>query len=382
MPSESKKIRILFITSNLGIGGLEQVIVQICTHIDKKIFEPAVCCLHFKGDLAKQLESLGVRVYLAGVIKPDYMAFLKILPIIKKFKPQIVHTHNINASIDGIIASVLKQLPVIIHTDHARKFPDKQHYMFIERLLSRFVSKIIAVSEETRRNLIYYEKIKESKLKVVTNGVGRLEVNVANVLKIKEELGIKANSLVIGTAVRLEKQKGLIHLIKAVPSILEKYPDITVVIAGRGSQREFLIDEVKKAGLLQTVKFIGPRLDIADFLGMLDIYVLPSEWEGLPMSLLEAMCCKRAIVASRVGGIPGAITDGVHGILVSPGSHEELSSQICRLIKDELLREKLGEAAKSRFEEKFTVERMVQEHQNIYLEFLNKKGIVYADTGA
>ena len=119
----------------------------------------------FKGELAGELESHNIPVFNLKSRKPDYLAFKKVISVIDEFKPLIIHTHNINASIDGIIASVIKKVPVKIHTDHARQFPDKYRYMFAERILTCFVNKIIAVTEETKQNLIRFEKINSKRFR-------------------------------------------------------------------------------------------------------------------------------------------------------------------------------------------------------------------------
>ncbi len=377
MQLTESKIRVLFITSNLGIGGLERVIVQLCMHLDKQKFIPAVCCIHFKGDLAAELEKQNIRIFELNSKKKDYLAFLKILPVIEEFKPQIVHTHNINASIDGIIASVIKKVPIRIHTDHARTFPDKTRYMLAEKIISSFINRIIAVTEETRENLIRFEKIDKRKIQVISNGISSIALKTeTEIKKKKKEMGLLHFEFLIGTVVRLEVQKGLIHLIRAVPLILQKFPFTGFIIAGRGTQREILEREAEMLGVSRSVNFLGPRLDIGDILNLLDVYVLSSVWEGLPMSLLEAMSCQRPIVATRVGGIPQAIADGESGILVPPASPVHLAQAICKMLENGVLRQRLAVEARRRFEKNFTVATMVQTHQDIYLHYLRKKGII------
>lgn len=381
MLHSDKKIPILFITSNLGIGGLERVVVQLCTQLDKHLFTPAVCCIHFKGELAFELESQGIRIFNLNSRKPDYLAFKKILSVIDEFKPLIVHTHNINASIDGIIASIIKKIPVKIHTDHARMFPDKFRYMLAERIVSCFVNRIIAVTEETKQNLIRFEKIGSKKIQVIHNGISRIGLRTKSQNELtRKELGLSQFQFIIGTVVRLEMQKGLIYLIKAFPQILLEFPDSYLLITGQGSQYETLRQEAKNLGIEKNVKLIGPKLEICEIFNILDIYVLPSVWEGLPMSLLEAMSCQRPIVATKVGGIPQAIIDGESGILVPPASSSSLALAICALLKDNSLRTRLALGARQRFEKEFTVTKMIQAHQSIYLNCLCKKRILNANT--
>ncbi len=381
MQLSDKKIPILFITSNLGIGGLERVIVQLCIHLDRNLFTPAVCCIHFKGELAEELQNQDIKIFNLSSRKPDYFAFKKIISVIDEFKPLIVHTHNINASIDGIIASVIKKIPVKIHTDHARRFPDKKRYMFAERVMSCFVNKIIAVSEETKQNLIRFEKIASKKIQVIHNGISGIELrNKSQNDLTRKELGLTQFQFIVGTVSRLETQKGLIYLIRAFPEILREFPNSCLVITGQGSQYETLRQEAKNIGIEEKVKLTGPKLQICQIFNILDIYVLPSVWEGLPMSLLEAMSCQRPIVATSVGGIPQAITDGESGILVPPASSSSLALATSALLKDCSLRTRLALGARQRFEKEFTVTKMMQAHKNLYLNCLYQQRVLNANT--
>lgn len=377
----SEKIPILFITSNLGIGGLEKVIVQLCMQLDKHLFTPAVCCIHFKGELAWELERYGIRIFNLNSRKPDYFAFKKIISVIDEFKPLIVHTHNINASIDGVIASVIRNTPVKIHTDHARRFPDKLRYMFAERIVFGFVNRIIAVTEETKKNLIRFEKIPGKKIQVIHNGISGIAPSTKSQNELtRKELGLTQYQFIIGTVARLEMQKGLIYLIRAFPQILRGFPDSCLLITGQGSQYETLRMEAKILGIEKNVKLTGPKLEVGQIFNILDIYVLPSVWEGLPISLLEAMSSQRPIVATQVGGIPQVITDGESGILIPPACESSIALAVCALLKDSSLRTRLAQGARRRFEKEFTAARMVKAHQSIYLNCLCQKRIVNANT--
>jgi glycosyltransferase involved in cell wall biosynthesis len=349
--------------------------------LDKHLFTPAVCCIHFKGELAWELERYGIRIFNLNSRKPDYFAFKKIISVIDEFKPLIVHTHNINASIDGVIASVIRNTPVKIHTDHARRFPDKLRYMFAERIVFGFVNRIIAVTEETKKNLIRFEKIPGKKIQVIHNGISGIAPSTKSQNELtRKELGLTQYQFIIGTVARLEMQKGLIYLIRAFPQILRGFPDSCLLITGQGSQYETLRMEAKILGIEKNVKLTGPKLEVGQIFNILDIYVLPSVWEGLPISLLEAMSSQRPIVATQVGGIPQVITDGESGILIPPACESSIALAVCALLKDSSLRTRLAQGARRRFEKEFTAARMVKAHQSIYLNCLCQKRIVNANT--
>ncbi len=374
----NQKIKVLQITANLGIGGLERVVVNLSKGLDPKKYEVVVCCLKFKGKFAKELEKRGIRVHLIPQKEKgtDYFAFWKLKDIIRQEKPAIVHTHNSNSLVDGVIASILTRVPVVIHTDHARKFPDTRRTMIAERILSLYINKIIAVSEETKNNLMKYEHIPVHKIAIINNGIdgSKYDITIDHEAKIKE-LGLEKFKYRVGLGVRLTAQKGITHLINAVPDVLEKFPDTAFVIAGSGYLLEDLQEQATKLQIEKNVFFIGPRLDMPEILQILDIYVLPSEWEGLPLVLLEAMAARKAIIATDVGAVSKAIEHQQCGYLVPPKDPQEISNKIISLLNSAKLRNDFANKAYNKFHNHFDIQHMIDGYTQIYEEELTKTGI-------
>jgi len=366
------------ITANLGIGGLERVVVNLAKNLNKDRYDVTVCCLKFKGVLAKELEDIGIKVHLVPQKNKgtDYFAFWKLKDIIRHEKPSIVHTHNANALVDGIIASLLCRVPVKIHTDHARNFPDTRRTMAAERILSNYINRIIAVSTETKQNLIKYEHIQAKKIKIVNNGIEGEKYDISiNILQKKKELGLDGFQHIVGLGVRLTKQKGIIHLIKAAPEILRRFPDTAFIVAGKGYLLDELINETHKLKLENNFFFLGPRMDMPEILQIIDVYVLPSEWEGLPLVLLEAMAARKAIIATDVGGNSMAIEDGNCGYLIPPQRPVILSKKIIALLDSNDLRTTLADNAYKKFKDQFGIKHTTHEYAKIYEEELLQKGI-------
>jgi glycosyltransferase involved in cell wall biosynthesis len=375
----NRKIRIMQVTNNLGIGGLERVIVNLCKHLNKNNFVISACCLSFKGAFAPELEDSGIPVFnlLNTSQGTNYFAFWKLKDIINQFKPDIIHTHNTNALFDGFLGAVISRVPVNIHTDHARKFPDKKRYMIAEWAISNFIDKIIAVSEETKTNLMRYEHISGDKIIIVNNGIDGTKYDITiDIDKKKKELGLEGFEFVIGLGVRLTEQKGITYLIKAAPYVLAKHPQTVFIIAGQGFLLDSLKDEARMLNLDRNFIFLGPRLDLPEILQVLDLYVLPSEWEGLPLVILEAMAAKKTIIATDVGGNSVAIINGQSGILVPPKNPQALAEQICLLIENKGKRYTLAQNAYERFYSMFEVKHMVREYEKIYEQTLETKGFI------
>ncbi len=169
---------------------------------------------------------------------------------------------------------------------------------------------------------------------------------------------------------RLTEQKGISYLINAAPEVLKKYPRTAFIVAGQGGLRDHLEAEVKKKKLQSNFFFLGPRLDMAEILQIIDIYVLPSEWEGLPLVILEAMAASKAIIATDVGGNSMAIETGKSGCLIPPRNPAILSEKIIELISNPDKRKMFSENAFLRFKSEFSIEFMINEHEKIYEQIL------------
>jgi len=375
MYTMNKKIRVMQITHDLAIGGLQQVVVNLCNSIDKEKFDVSVLCLRERGVFASDVEKIGINVLeLPKSSGTDYFAFLKVAKILKRENIDVIHTHNTQPFIDGTLAAVIAGVRNIIHTDHARSFPDKKRYMFAEWLVSHFAYKVVGVSEHTSSNLIKYEKISPKKITTIPNGIDASRYNlVIDKSQKKNEIGITNQGPVLGIGVRLEKQKGITYLLNAMPSIIREFPDITLVIAGKGSLEEDLRNEADQLNLNNNIIFTGPRLDIAELLRIFDLYVLPSLWEGLPMVLIEAMAAKCPIVATNVGGNYMAINHGINGSLVEPADSEVFATEIIKILKDDDLRTSYINEAYKKYEAEFSSRIMTDLYQKLYIESFSRK---------
>lgn len=367
---EMNKIRTMQITHDLAIGGLQQVVVNICRNIDRDKFYVTVLCLRALGEFVEEIENLGIPVILLPQkeIGTDYFSFIKVAKILRDEQIDVVHTHNTQPFIDGTIASLLTCVKKVIHTDHGRKFPDKKRYMLAEKIASFFVDRVVGVSEKTANDIIKYEHIHKNKVLTIFNGVDetRFAISVDKIAK-KRELGIRNNGPIIGVASRLSPEKGVKYVISAMSEIIDKYPDSTLVIAGKGPQERSLIEQANKLNRHNNVLFIGARMDIPELLRVFDLIVVPSISEGLPMIILEAMAASCPVVATNVGGIPATIEHGENGSLVNPGDSKALSSEILRLLDDDNMRISYAENGLKLLREKYSAEIMTKKYEQLYI---------------
>ena len=364
-----RKKRVMQITHDLDIGGLQQVVVNICRTIDRRRFEVSVLCLRVLGKFVPEVEKLGIKVFFLPQKKgTDYFSFLKVAKILRREKIDVIHTHNTQPFVDGTLGALMSGVRTIVHTDHARVFPDKRRYMFAEWLMSHFAYMVVGVSDHTSQNLIRYERISPKKVMTIVNGIDGSKYDIKiDKDKKRKELGLTNKGPIMGLGVRLSEQKGITYLLKAMPEIIKIIPDITLVIAGEGPIEDELTRESTLLGIDHNVLFAGPRLDMPELLKLFDLYVLPSLYEGLPLVLLEAMAAGCPVIATNVGGISTAIKQGENGSLVEPKNHKVLASEIIRLLSSQELRNRYSKNGLSQFREKFGADIMTRKYERLYL---------------
>lgn len=363
------KKKLMQITHDLAIGGLQQVVVNICRSINREKFDISILCLKDGGEYLSEVDSLGIKVFhLPHKIKgTDYFSFLKVAKILRQEKIEIIHTHNTQPFFDGTIGAMLSGVNTIVHTDHARDFPDKYRYMLAERVISHFAYKIVGVSDHTAYNLMKYEKINKNKIVTIENGIdgSKYEIKIDRDRK-RKELGIANAGPIIGLGVRLTKQKGISYLLQAMPQLIKLYPGITLVIAGDGDQKIPLQNVAKQLNIDGHVIFLGARLDIPQLLKLFDIYVLPSLWEGLPLVLLEALAAECPIIATNVGGINKLIENNSTGLLVDSKDSKQLSLAIIKMLNDDKFRNSCILSGKELFNKKFSADIMTRKYERLY----------------
>lgn len=376
----TRRIRVLQVVPDLGVGGLSRVVESICITIDKERFDIRVLSFHGGGEFADILRESGIPVFTMGDRdfrrRTSYTGFIDVARLLRREHVDVVHTHNTQPFLDAVPGGILAGVRTMIHTDHARHFPDQWRYMFAERVLSHFVYRVVGVSDDTSRNLTKYEKISPRKIVTIPNGISGQVYDVAVDREAKRrELGLPANAVVLGFASRLEPQKGVPYLLDAMPEIVRRTPNVVLLIVGQGREQPALERQTAELGLGAHVRFLGVRFDMPELLGLFDVMVLPSVWEGLPMIILEAMAAGCPIVATPVGGVPTAVRRGETGLLVEPRNPSALADAVAELLNNPERRRQFGKAAKRVFRSDFTAEAMTRKYEALYLRLeLSGKG--------
>jgi glycosyltransferase involved in cell wall biosynthesis len=370
------KIKVLQLVEDLKIGGAEKVIADIALGIDKGNFESHIWCLSKGGSIADELKEKGASVKILGISSYfNPLNILKLATLLKKAKPDIVHTHGYFASVIGRIAANYARVPVLFNHVHSTYWDYKKRNLFIEKLLSKHTQTIICCSEAVRNFVTKNEKIDPSKTIVIYNGVDVERFSNSKYISAKRmELGINPNDPVIGTVSSLTPHKGHKYLLLAAREILETFSSTKFLFVGDGGLKEELEDQAKNLNIFSNVIFTGTRKNIPELLNLIDIFVLPSSSrEGLGISIIEAMAVEKPVVATNIGGVPEVVEDGKTGILVPPKNPEALAGAVIELLNNPGKTKEMGRLGRLRIKEKFTTGNMISEIEILYRSLFSQK---------
>ncbi|MEG6523544.1 glycosyltransferase family 4 protein [Desulfotomaculum sp. 1211_IL3151] len=377
------KIKILHIIRPAA-GGMKNHLINLIRHTDKNKFSITVACPPSTA-LWDELYQMGVNLIpipLAGEISlsKDYAVIRTLVKYLHQSRTTIMHAHSSKAALVGRIAGIIARTPVIVFTAHNSIFYEewpgwkKKIYATVEKILARFTDRIITVSDALKQELVEKEEISLSRLTTIYNGIEIEKFNQEfDKEEIKKELKLPPSGVVIGTIARLAPQKGVAYLLKAA-SLLKEY-NITLLIVGDGPLRQQLEEEALELGLGNRAIFAGMRENIEEIYAVLDIFVLPSVTEGLPLAILEAMAAAKPVVATRVGGVPEAILEGKTGLVVSPKDPEALAVALAGLLGERELLSRMGKNGLKHVNDKFTITLMVQKTLDLYSQLLLDKNI-------
>jgi len=361
-----KKIKITHILAELGFGGAERLLLDIIRSTDRSCFDIEVVCVVTGGAFEKELEKIDVPVTIIGKnTKLGLDVFWKIRKHLLQTKPDIVHTHLFAGDFWGKIGAKLAGIKCIISTEHNVNISEGFMKDTIKTFTNTFTKKIIAVSGAVKKYTIKKYKTSADKIDVIYNGIdlSRFHFKIPDFDKEK---------IILGSVGRLTEQKGHRYLIDAFEKIIEKFPQAELWIVGEGELKEKLQTQIEKLKLAEHVKLLGTRRDIPEILTQFDVFVMPSLWEGLGITVIEAMVTGLPVIASGVDGLRELIEDGETGILVESKNAESLAEAIMKLLEDQSLAISLGKNAKQEIVENFDMTKMVKKYEEAYMGALDK----------
>jgi len=333
-------MRILNLISSVGLFGAERVAIELSKSLKKTYHcEPILGVIrNIYNPHEEILEEAKSNDILYTVFscrsQLDLKLAFSIREFIKKNRVDIIHCHGYKSNFYGLLASKGQVPSVTTNHNWLTAHWRLKTYCILDSLWIRFFDRIVAVANEVKRDMLRY-KIPEDKIRVIDNGIAleRFE-KLAETKNMKNQLGFEEKIRIIGTIGNLGTEKGHIYLLEAAKQILDVVKDLKFLIIGDGRLRKQLEEKSEELGIKKHVIFTGQRKDIPELLMAMDIFVLPSIKEGLPIALLEAMAAKRPVIATRVGAIPKVIENKNTGILVEPKDVTGLRDAIMNLLND------------------------------------------------
>jgi glycosyltransferase involved in cell wall biosynthesis len=375
----SGKIKVMYIFAALPVGGAEEVLLTEVEGLDKKTFDPFVCVISEKGPIGEQIEKTGVRViplHRMGKSQFDYRIIRNLYTLMRREGVHVVHTHLYDGNKYGRLAAILARVPCIVSTYQNVYVRRRLKYHLINWALSAVNDRILAGSEAVKESVMRYDRIGAGKIQVLYNAIDPAKFRGGESGgDVRRRFGIKAEDFLIGVIARLEEQKGHIYVLQAMSQVVRNYRAVKVLVVGDGKLRSFLQERTRTLGLSDFVLFAGTQRPTDPILRALDLFLLPSLWEGFSISILEAMAMGVPVVATAVGGASEVITSGKDGLLIQPGDVGSLTAAI----EDSLLhRDKfrqMGKNGKETVIRNFTKANHLAMLQSLYLEVLGKKGV-------
>jgi len=374
-----KKLKVLEMIDRPFLGGGQVTLLRLARRLDRERFEVAACSAG-DGPLVEELAKEGIPHFAVSFSKRfNFGAVREIEKVLTANNIDILHTHGGIAGLYGRWAGRRARTPVIIHTLHGihylhyRNIVLKRIYIALERAFSRFTDAVILVSDADLRSARKFRLAPAAKMAVIKNGVDFPAPSaVLDMIEKRRDIGLGPSDVLVGTVARLHRQKGLIHLVRAAEKIVRESPGVKIIVVGGGPLAAALQKEIDEKNLGGSVFLLGERKDARAILSLLDVFVLPSLWEGLPYALVEAASLEKPIVASDIDGVREVIRDGETGLLVPPAHPGALASAVLRLLSDNHLAAKLGRSALAQIPPQFTLSRMIKETEGLYLSLWGK----------
>jgi glycosyltransferase involved in cell wall biosynthesis len=384
--ADSERIRLLKFIPVFAIGGTERQIMNLISRLDPGRFDLHFGCSKRVGEFLPEIEARRIPVTehnIKRAIAPEtFRQQMRFARYLRWNRIDIVHSYNFYANYFAIPAAWLARTPVIVAS-----IRDTGAFMTpLQRLAQRTICRladVVLVNADAIRQWLISEGFRPDKLVVIRNGIdiarfGRPGAGAG----VRRELGMTGDAPLIAMLARINRLKGVEYFFEAAAAIAADFPDARFLVVGdalvmkdgaiapKSDYRMELEGHIRRLGLEGRVLFTGFRLDVPDLLSEVTVSVLPSLSEGLSNTILESMAAAVPVVATRIGGTPEAVDDGVSGLLVPPRDSAALARAIRRILEDRELAARLGQAARRRVVDHFSMERMVGETERLYVSLL------------
>ena len=370
-----ESFRVLYLIDSLRRGGAELLLLDVTRVLRKQGLDIHVG-YSTPGPLKAEFRALGVPLYpLPRASRVDGLLFLRMLSLTRRLRPDVVHTHLFKSNFHGRAAARLAGAPVVVSTLHsADPWAANPLAGRLYGLTACFADRLIAVSETVRAYHLVHTGVPAAKVVTIVNGVAleRFDNIQGYRERVRAGMDIPAAAPLLGVIGRLVADKGQADFLRGAARLRAQVPEARFLIVGSGPQKEALRALANDLGLGDVVFFGGFRQDIPAVLAALDVLVIPSLREGLPLTLLEAMAAGTPVVATDAGGMAEVLAKG-GGLVVPPGDVDALVEACLRLLASPELRARMGAAGRAIVARQYSLTRMVERLMTLYRELLWEK---------
>ncbi|MDZ7268856.1 MAG: glycosyltransferase family 4 protein [candidate division KSB1 bacterium] len=376
-------VAIVYLTDKLTHGGTPLQIIELVLHLDRRQFQPHVIALsQADPELRERLQHAGIAVCVIGQanwVQPRALpAAHRLYRSLRRLRPRIVHAFLATSNVLGGLLGKLAGVPVLITSHRDLGGFDGVHITRLNDWVDRHLATAVTANSLAVRAAVAQRSGRQPEtITLLYNGIDVARIaGAADRTAKRRELDLPPQALVIGVVANLRPAKGHRYLLQAFARIADRFPEALLLLCGQEAQNGQLQELQNLAvacGIGGRVRFLGARRDIDAVLHTLDILVSPSLSEGFSNAILEAMAAGLPVIATRVGGSPEQVVDGVTGLLVAPAQVTELQQALLTLLASPALRAQMGKAARARVCECFSVAVMAANHARLYHDLLREK---------
>jgi glycosyltransferase involved in cell wall biosynthesis len=370
---------VLTLTDVVGVGGAERIAEDLCVLADPKRFRRSLCVTRPTGDVPGSDDSLarlrdaGVDVVFLERRHRFDMRPLARLAQLRHGRVDVIHAHKFGSNVWAALLGHALGVPVVVAHEHTWSFEGQPFRRLADRhVVARLSDAVIAVSEADRARMVAEVGMPADRVVLIHNGIAESEGG--NDVAVRRELGLAPDAPVLLQTATLRPQKAVEVMIAATALVRRTYPDVRLLVAG-GGDAGALRALAAEHGVADAVSLLGARTDVADLRAAATVGVLSSDFEGMPLAVLEYMAAGLPVVATDVGGLPEIVRDGETGFLVAPRDPAALAERIGHLLADPALAREMGERGRRRQKEQFSSEAMVAAVTRLYARLLASKGV-------
>lgn len=369
-----EKHRILHLFVTLPVGGAENLLLSMVRRLDPERFESVVCCIGERDVIGNQIAAMGIPLIELHFMDKgglDNRVVPALIDLIRRERIDLVHSQLYHANFYGRLAARKAGIPAVIsiHNTYVKR---KLHRQIANWYLSRYTSAIIVDSEDIKRDVIHYDHVPASLVEIIPSSVNVSRSSSAlSKLEARTRLGLAEHDLVLGAMGRLEEQKGHCFLIEALAQLRQRGIVAWLLLVGDGRERGALEAQIASLGLEQQVILLGTRDDLGDLFRAMDVFVMPSLWEGLSLAMLSAMAAGLPVVATDVGGVSQVFCGDEYGFTVpAVGNAVALADKIAECLTNLHAAMAVGEKGAQHVRANYSDEAMVRRVGELYEQIL------------